>query len=394
MPRVTVLKITTLLLLFLSFAFAAVSVSAVDEKLAEQRRAEIVEGFLTGLIDRAVEPGTTAAEKGRLLRSALVHAKTYSRVVGDDALHQMVHRRLLALTSAPASTTSPTSLTSEDKKIILELQERALHGSNFSRSLKRVKVRELVEALIGRALEVGTQIIEREGLLEAASDLAKRYGEKAGDDIFNQRMQRLISTLPPAYLPRDEDIIREFNKALAHDNKLVMKFLVKKVAPRIEPFVTGIIERAGKRSTPDEEKEMLLKTAMNFAKTLGNITGDHTFHRAIHRRTFTARLAEPVRGTPTVGVHTINAPKATRTLKNIFRPDNLIINAGETVRWVNHDEITHVIGTLDFLSDGRFFNPSVGPRSTFERTFFIPGEYYYICYIHNSMIGKLTVTER
>jgi plastocyanin len=28
------------------------------------------------------------------------------------------------------------------------------------------------------------------------------------------------------------------------------------------------------------------------------------------------------------------------------------------------------------------------------RTFFIPGEYYYICYIHNSMIGKLTVTER
>ena len=385
MPRITVTKISTLLLMFLFLLVGAISSSADKKELPEQKRAKVMEGFVTSLIDRAIEPGTEPAERSRLLRTALVHAKTYSMVKGEDAIHQMVHRRLLALT--------PTSIPDDDK-IMKELQETALHGSSFSMSINRGKVRELVEALIEKAIEPDAPRTERGGLLEAASDLAKTYAELAGDDIFNRRMQLLISTLPSEYISGDEDIIREFNKALNHDNRLVMEFLVKLVAPRIEPFVTEIIKRAGKRGVGEGEKEMLLKTAMNFAKTLGNITGDHTFHRTIHRRTFTARLAGPVQSRAFGGVHTIDAPKAAPALKNVFRPDNIIINAGETVRWVNHDEITHVIGTLNFLSDGRFFAPNVSSRSTFEQTFFIPGEYYYICYIHSSMIGKITVMGR
>ncbi len=385
MPRITFTKISSLLLLLLFLAFAATSVSADNVEQLELKRAGVVEGFITGLIDRAIEPGTGPAEKSKLLRAALVHAKTYGRVKGEDALHQKVHRRILTL----ISTSIP-----DDDKIMKELQETALHGNIYSMSINRGKVRELIEALIEKAIEAGTPLAEGEALLEAASDLSKTYGRKTGDKFFHPRMQHLISTLPPASISGDEDIIREFQKALGQDNRLVMEFLAKKVEPRIEPFITEIIKRALKRGVPEEEKDMLLKTAMNFAKTLGNIKGDHSFHRVIHRRTFTARLAGPAQSRPFDGVHIVDVPKATTALKNVFRPDNIIINAGETVRWVNHDEITHVIGTLGFLSYGSFFAPNIGPKGTFERTFSTPGEYYYICFIHNSMTGKITVMGR
>ena len=47
--------------------------------------------------------------------------------------------------------------------------------------------------------------------------------------------------------------------------------------------------------------------------------------------------------------------------------------------------------TYDFLSDGHFFAPHVAPNGEFEFTFTEAGDYYYICYIHKSMIGKIRV---
>jgi len=197
--------------------------------------------------------------------------------------------------------------------------------------------------------------------------------------------------LPYGATSSDRAIIKAFQKAMRHDNKLAMEFLVKKIEPRIKPFVQEIIDRAIDDATAPEAKDRLLKTAMNMAKTYGRITGDQAFHRVIHRKTFTARLSEPVMTEPGKGVHVVVSPRASETVKNIFRPDNIVIRAGETVRWVNEDDITHVIGTLDFLSDGHFFEPDIGPLGSFEHTFRRPGEYYYICFIHNSMIGKITV---
>jgi plastocyanin len=206
-------------------------------------------------------------------------------------------------------------------------------------------------------------------------------------------VQHLVKALPPTSISSDDEIIKEFQKAMQHDNRFLMELLVRKVEPRIETFVMGIIGMARKPGIPVAEKDLLLKTAMNFAKTLGKMKQDHAFHRRIHRETFTARLSEAVRSVPVGGVHTIDSPKASKRIKDVFRPNNIVVHSGETVRWINHDDITHVIGTIDFLSDGHFFAPDIGFMDTFEHNFLLPGEYYYICYIHNYMIGKIVVEE-
>ncbi len=396
MQRIAAIKISSLALALL-LLFGAISVSAESAKKLKQRREAVVEGFITALIESAIEPGTAPEQTDKLLKAALGYAETYSLIKDKGAFYREVRHRVLTLTSASGSpVTSP--LTSENNGVIKKFQEKALHGNRYSRNVNKVRVRALVEALIGKALmaetPLGAQPTERQELLGAASDLADTYAELARDENFAKRIQYLIKSLPPKHISSDEDIIKEFNKALDHDNRLVMEFLTARVTPRIELFLTEMIERAGKRGVPETEKEMLLKTAMNFAKTLGNMTGDHSFHRVIHRRTFTARLTKPTQSRAALGFHIIDAPKAAPKVKNVFVPDNIIINAGGTVRWVNHDDITHVIGSLDFLSDGRFFTPNIKPRGRFEHTFFVPGEYYYICYIHNSMIGKITVIRR
>jgi plastocyanin len=370
----------SLLLLLLFLISPAISISG-DEGALEESQQRVIEEFVMGFIDEAIEPSTSSAESDELLKEALSYADTYSMIKGDNTLYKKIQHDIITLPSF-----------SGNEGIFKELQETMLHGSRLSvnpaiRKVKQ-KVEEFVEALIEKALEPDISSIKRDELLEAATSFAEIYGRKTGDYIFNQRTRQLILNLPPASISRDEEIVREFHKAMLLDNRFVMEFLVKKVEPRIEPFVMEIIAKARKPGTPAAEKDMLLITAMNFAKTFGNMKGDHAFHRTIHRETFTARLTEPVEG-----VHIIDAPKASETVKNVFRPDNIVIRAGESVSWVNHDDITHVIGTLDFLSDGHFFAPDIGPFVTFENTFLLPGEYYYICFIHSSMIGKITVEE-
>ena len=76
-------KVSFLLLLLLFLSSAATSVSAGDEEQFEQRQTGVVEGFLTGLIDSAIEPGIPPTKKNRLLKTAssLVTATTSRETV-------------------------------------------------------------------------------------------------------------------------------------------------------------------------------------------------------------------------------------------------------------------------------------------------------------------------
>lgn len=93
------------------------------------------------------------------------------------------------------------------------------------------------------------------------------------------------------------------------------------------------------------------------------------------------------------GVYIIELPKAVAGEKNIFRPNNIIIKKGSTVRWVSKDETEHVFATMKLISKGAISSPRVAPGGSWEQKFDESGEYFYICFIHHSMIGKLTVEE-
>jgi len=69
-----------------------------------------------------------------------------------------------------------------------------------------------------------------------------------------------------------------------------------------------------------------------------------------------------------------------------FNPSDLTITAGESVTWINDDSVTH-----DILSNGNFDSGLLASGKNFTFTFDMPGEFDYICKIHPSMNGKITV---
>ncbi|MFQ5431587.1 MAG: plastocyanin/azurin family copper-binding protein [Nitrospinota bacterium] len=90
-------------------------------------------------------------------------------------------------------------------------------------------------------------------------------------------------------------------------------------------------------------------------------------------------------------VHVIDIPEGSV----VFVPDVLTIEAGDTIRWTNHD---HAKKSHNFASI-----PGAKPKNkeipivilkqdkTFEHTFNKPGEYRYFCYVHRGMMGKIIV---
>lgn len=70
-----------------------------------------------------------------------------------------------------------------------------------------------------------------------------------------------------------------------------------------------------------------------------------------------------------------------------FVPQNLTVSLGTTVRWTNKDGIAHTVTS----TAGAFDSGNMGRGATFTHTFNTFGEFPYICAIHPSMTGKVTV---
>jgi plastocyanin len=56
-----------------------------------------------------------------------------------------------------------------------------------------------------------------------------------------------------------------------------------------------------------------------------------------------------------------------------FSPDTRTIQAGDTIRWRNDDQVNHQV----VADNGHFASPVLRPRQTYERTFDIAGTYRY-----------------
>ncbi len=87
---------------------------------------------------------------------------------------------------------------------------------------------------------------------------------------------------------------------------------------------------------------------------------------------------------------------AVSVTSNVFTPDDITINVGDTVVWTNSQGSHNVNGTqANFPANPEYFGNTVGPGWVFSHIFTIAGDYDYRCDPHFSfgMTGKVKVKE-
>lgn len=71
-----------------------------------------------------------------------------------------------------------------------------------------------------------------------------------------------------------------------------------------------------------------------------------------------------------------------------FQPMQLVVPAGATVTWTNHDEEPHVVTS----TGGQFkSSPALDTDDRYSAVFIKPGTYAYYCSIHPQMTGTIVV---
>lgn len=86
--------------------------------------------------------------------------------------------------------------------------------------------------------------------------------------------------------------------------------------------------------------------------------------------------------------HTARAAQITiRITDNSFTPQNVTINAGDTVTWVNNGSVAHTATA----TNGSFDSGTIQPGQSFGAIFNAAGTYAYRCKFHTGMTGTLSV---
>jgi plastocyanin len=82
------------------------------------------------------------------------------------------------------------------------------------------------------------------------------------------------------------------------------------------------------------------------------------------------------------------APGSVNIAEFAFAPPTLAVTVGSTVTWTNQDGVSHSVDS----SDDTFDSEPLGQGATFAHTFDAAGSFTYLCGIHPSMSGTITVT--
>lgn len=72
-----------------------------------------------------------------------------------------------------------------------------------------------------------------------------------------------------------------------------------------------------------------------------------------------------------------------------FRPDEITIKVGQTVRWINKDNRDHII----LAKDQSFKSENLKNGEKFEHKFTEAGTFDYICVYRPRMLGQVKVEE-
>lgn len=192
-------------------------------------------------------------------------------------------------------------------------------------------------------------------------------------------------------MAKDSDFIEAFREALyAGDNEKMAKLIdnnLEAVPAEVDAYILEV-RGEGMDAAERETGFFLLEMVTTKYKEK---TRDAEPLRAFKRAYFESKLSPPVRSKKKGGVHHVEFAMAKGDIRDKFRPDNIIIDAGDIVRWTNNNQIAHLFATSMFIGEKGIFTPSIKPGETWEYTFTKPGNYYLICFVHVGMIAKVTV---
>ncbi|MBI5588153.1 MAG: hypothetical protein HY889_07295 [Deltaproteobacteria bacterium] len=188
----------------------------------------------------------------------------------------------------------------------------------------------------------------------------------------------------------ESEITKKFAAALDSQDLQIMTAVIKENGDKVPGEIRALVDDALLKGTPAEERDSKLYLAERMATVYKDVSGDAEPLKTVKKKNFEAKLTEPARPAPINGVYTVET-LYTDAAKNFFKPDNIVIKSGETVRWVDRDNAAHILASMPFIGEGGIFSAKVEPGGNWEHKFDKPGEYYYICFIHKVMYGKITV---
>lgn len=190
----------------------------------------------------------------------------------------------------------------------------------------------------------------------------------------------------------ESDLVKRFDEALTKDAPMAMTAIIREHTEEVPGAVGTVLDEALLPLTTNEKKEGLFYLAERMARGYMEVTGDVELLKGVKQRIFESQLSLPVRPAGDDGVHTVEAT-STAEVKNLFLPDNIVIKKGEVIRWLNSDTVEHLVGSVPFIGRGGIMTPRFKPGENREYRFEEAGEYYYNCFIHRKMYGKVTVEE-
>ena len=188
------------------------------------------------------------------------------------------------------------------------------------------------------------------------------------------------------------EIVTRFKRALESKDFKTMTMIVSKNLDAIPSEVNTLMDQAFAPGLKPSERDSMFTVAEFLADEYKKQTDDITLLKNVKVRIFESKLTKPVTPELQNGVYIVQAV-STATVKDLFTPDNIVIKKGSTVRWVNNDTVAHLLASVPVIGSGGIFSPTIVPGASWEYAFNRTGEYYYICFIHRIMYGKVTVVE-
>jgi plastocyanin len=106
--------------------------------------------------------------------------------------------------------------------------------------------------------------------------------------------------------------------------------------------------------------------------------------------TIEAEMAAAAAASPAANTSSTESAAAAVKITSAFEPEDLTVEIGTTVTWTNEDTLPHTVVAVDPVIEA-LASPVLNTGDVFSFTFTEPGTVHYICSIHPSMKGSVTV---